>query len=135
MRRLAALALPLALGACATFGSAPSGRAFQVFFAPTISTLDHGGDGVVTAAAAFANRYPHESVVVAGYLAPPGHRYVESADTDTLRAKAVTDQLVADGVDPTRIVVHSMGVEQPVVPMSKIEVRRVDIIVGSPDAK
>jgi outer membrane protein OmpA-like peptidoglycan-associated protein len=133
MRRLAALTALLALGAC-TPPLEPAGQSFPVFFTPNSAALDNGADSAVTAAANFANHYSDKSVVVAGYSAPPGHHYVEPADMDSQRAKAVEAQLVTDGVDPARISVHPMGAVQPAVPMSKIEVRRVDIIVGSPTA-
>ena len=133
MRRLVALTALLALGAC-TPPLEPAGQSFPVFFTPNSAALDNGADSAVTAGANFANRYSDKSVVVAGSSAPPGHHYVEPADMDNLRAKAVEAQLVADGVNPSRITTRPMGAVQPAVPMSKIEVRRVDIIVGSPTA-
>lgn len=88
----------------------------------------------MSAAAKFANQYKDKPITLEAYAAPPGHHYVEAADIDTLRASAVTAQLVADGVNRGRISVIAKGEVQPQVPMSKISVRRVDIIVGTPPA-
>jgi outer membrane protein OmpA-like peptidoglycan-associated protein len=134
MRWLVGLPLLVSLSACATFGFAPASQTFPVFFTPMSGTLSNGAVGVVNNAAAFANRYRDKPVTLEAYGAPPGHHFVEPADIDTTRAAAVTAQLVADGVDATRITVFPKGPVQPQVPMSKIEVRRVDIIVGAPPA-
>jgi len=131
MRRLAALALLLSVTACALVNPPPAGKRFPVFFAPVAATLDNGGTGVVAAAADFAKAHPTDPVTLVAYGAPPGNHYVEPADIDAQRAEAVTAQLVADGVDKSRIGAIAKGPVQPEVPMSKIEVRRVDIIVGS----
>jgi outer membrane protein OmpA-like peptidoglycan-associated protein len=134
MRWLVGLFLLASLTACATFASEPAGQRFPVFFTPMSGTLSHGADGVVNAAAEYANRYKDKPITLVAYGAPPGHHYVEPADIDTTRAAAVTAELVADGVNATRITVIPKGPVQPMVPMSKIEVRRVDIIVGTPSA-
>ena len=132
MRWLIGLPLIVSLAACAVSDAEPAGQRFPVFFTPTSGSLSQGADGVVNAAAEFANRYKDKPVTLEAYAAPPGHHYVEPADIDTTRAAAVTAQLVADGVDSSRISVVPKGPVQPTVPMSKIEVRRVDIIVGAP---
>ena len=132
MRWLVGLPLLVSLAACAALASEPAGQRFPVFFAPMSGALSHGADGVVNSAAAFANRYRDKPVTLVAYGAPPGHHYVEPTDIDTTRAAAVTAQLVSDGVAATRISVIPKGPVQPMVPMSKIEVRRVDIIVGAP---
>jgi outer membrane protein OmpA-like peptidoglycan-associated protein len=134
MRWLFGLPLLVSLAACATFASEPVGQRFPVFFTPMSGSLSQGADGVVNAAAEFANRYKDKTVTLVAYGAPPGHHYVEPSDIDTTRAAAVTAQLVADGVEATRISVIPKGPVEPMVPMSKIEVRRVDIIVGTPPA-
>ena len=134
MRWLVALPLIFTIAGCAASSAEPAGQRFPVFFAPMTSTLNNGADGVVAAAAEFANKYPDKKITLEAYAAPPGHHYIEAANIDTMRGAAVTAQLVADGVNGTRISVISEGAVQPMVPMSKIEVRRVDIIVGSPPA-
>jgi outer membrane protein OmpA-like peptidoglycan-associated protein len=138
MRWLIGLPLLASLVACAAPAPAPSpepaGQRFPVFFTPASGSLGQGADGVVNAAAEFANRYKDKPVTLEAYAAPPGHHYVEPANIDTTRAAAVTAQLVADGVNPSRINVVPKGPVQPAVPFSKIEVRRVDIIVGAPPA-
>ncbi len=132
MRWLVGLPLIVSLAACAAGASEPAGQRFPVFFTPMTATLANGADGVVAAAAAFANKHPDEKITLEAYAAPPGHHYVEAADIDTARGAAVTAQLVADGVNGARISSVSRGEVQPEVPMSKISVRRVDIIVGNP---
>ncbi len=134
MRWLLGLSLLVSLAGCAALGFEPAGQTFPVFFTPMSGALSQDGAGVVNAAAGFANRYKDKPVTLEAYGAPPGHHYVEAADIDTVRAAAVTAQLVADGVDRARISVIAEGPVQPMVPMSKIEVRRVDIIVGTPPA-
>lgn len=130
MRWLLGLPLLVSLAGCAAFNPAPTGQRFPVFFAPMVATLDNGGGGVVHAAAQFAAAHPNDPITLVAYAAPPGNHYVEPADIDTERAVAVTSQLVADGIDKARISAIAKGPVQPEVPMSKIEVRRVDIIVG-----
>jgi outer membrane protein OmpA-like peptidoglycan-associated protein len=132
MRWLVGLPLVFSLGACALIMPKSSGQGFPVFFDPTSAVIANGAAGTVDAAAKFANNHADEPVILSAYMAPPGHHYVESPGIDTARAQAVTAQLVADGVDPSRISIKPNGEIQPEVPMSKIEVRRVDIIVGVP---
>ncbi len=132
MRWLVGLPLLASLAACAAFSSEPAGQRFPVFFTPMSGSLSHGAAGVVNVAAEYANKYKDKPVTLEAYGAPPGHHYVEPTDIDPTRAAAVTAQLVADGVDATRIKVVAHGPVQPMVPMSKIEVRRVDIVVGTP---
>ncbi len=134
MRWLVAVPLLLSLGACSILEPKSAGQGFPVFFKPTSAVLGPAAIGTVSAAAKFANDYKDEPVILEAYAAPPGHNYVETPDIDTARATAVTAQLVADGVDAQRISIKPMGEVQPEVPMSKIEVRRVDIIVGTPAA-
>lgn len=132
MRWLLGLPLLVSVTACAALNPPPAGQRFPVFFAPVTASLDNGGGAVVASAARFAAAHPTDPVTLVAYAAPPGHNYVEPADIDTERATAVTDALIADGVDKSRISAIAKGPVQPEVPMSKIEVRRVDIIVGTP---
>ncbi|HTI00748.1 MAG TPA: hypothetical protein VL752_07365 [Acidisoma sp.] len=130
MRWLFGIPLLLSVAACALVTPQPTGKRFPVFFAPMTASVDNGASGVVTAAANFAKSHPSDAITLVAYGAPPGNHYVEPADIDGERASAVTAQLVADGVDKNRIGAIAKGPVQPDVPMSKIEVRRVDIIVG-----
>ncbi|WP_419758208.1 hypothetical protein [Acidisoma sp.] len=135
MRWLVGLPLLVSLAACATLGFAPANQRFLVFFTPMSGSLSNGAVGIVKNAADYANLHKDEPVTLEAYSAPPGHHYTEVANIDTTRAAAVTAQLVADGVDASRIRIFPKGPVQPAVPMSKIEVRRVDIIVGAPPAQ
>ena len=132
MRWLLGLPLLLSVAGCAAFDPPPAGQRFPVFFAPMTATLDNGAGSVVNSAAQFAAAHPNDPVTLEAYSSPPGHHYVEPADIDADRAAAVTGQLVSDGVAKSRISAIAKGPVQPEVPMSKIEVRRVDIIVGTP---
>ncbi|MBW4024317.1 MAG: hypothetical protein HIU92_14530 [Proteobacteria bacterium] len=132
MRWLVGLPLIFSIAGCAALAGEPSGQRFPVFFTPMSGSLSHGADGVVTEAARYAERYSDKPITLVAYSAPPAHHYLEPPDLDAARAAAVTAQLVADGVHATRIHVVPKGPVQPAVPMSKVEVRRVDIIVGSP---
>ena len=82
MRWLVGLPLMLSLAGCAAFDSEPAGQRFPVFFTPMSGTLSHGADGVVNAAAAFANRYKDKPVMLEAYGAPPGHHYVEAGEAN-----------------------------------------------------
>ncbi len=134
MRWLLGLPLMITIAGCAASAAEPTGQRFPVFFVPMSATLSQSADGVVSAAAGFANQYKDKPITLVAYGSPPGHHYVEPADIDTSRASAVTAQLVADGITANRITVVPKGPVQPGVPMSKISVRRVDIIVGTPQA-
>ncbi|MCB8877179.1 OmpA family protein [Acidisoma silvae] len=140
MRWLIGLPLLLSVAACAAFNphtaslTPGAGQRFPVFFAPVTATLANGADTTVASAAAFARANPADPITLIAYGAPPGHHYVEPADIDAARAATVTAQLIADGVDKSRISAVAKGPVQPEVPMSKIEVRRVDIIVGTAPA-
>jgi outer membrane protein OmpA-like peptidoglycan-associated protein len=134
MRWLVALSLfmTVAVSAASTASARePAGHRFPVFFAPMTAKLDHGGTRVISSAAKFAEEYKDKPITLVAYSSPPGHHYVEPADIDTERAQAVTAQLIADGVNKDRIHVIARGPVQPKIPMSHIEVRRVDIIVGT----
>ncbi|WP_284947359.1 hypothetical protein [Acidisoma cladoniae] len=132
MRWLVGLPLVFSLGACALIMPKSAGQGFPVFFDPTSAAITNGALGTIDAAAKFANAHADEPVILSAYMAPAGHHYVEVPGIDTQRGEAVTARLVADGVDPARISIKPNGAVQPDVPMSKIEVRRVDIIVGVP---
>ena len=137
MRWLIGLPLLLSVAACAALNPSVTpgnGQRFPIFFAPVTATLANGADTTVASAAAFARANPSDPITLVAYGAPPGHHYVEPADIDAERAEAVTAQLIADGVDKSRISAVAKGPVQPEVPMSKIEVRRVDIIIGTPPA-
>ena len=137
MRWLAALSLFMTVAAplaSAASANEPAGHRFPVFFAPMKAKLGYGGTHVVSSAAKFAEEYKDKPITLVAYSSPPGQHYVEPADIDAERAQAVVAHLIADGVNKNRIHVIARGPVQPAVPMSHVEVRRVDIIVGTASA-
>ena len=115
------------LGACALFGS--SGQRYVVFFGESSAQLDDAAKAVVVGAAGWANKHPNMPVVVASYADPYGSQKV-NADFVHLRAQAVVDGLVTNGVTASRIQRREVG---PVKFQSESqESRRVEITVGNP---
>ena len=128
MRLLVSVGLLLLIGACALFG--PSGQRYVVFFRGSSAQLDDHAKGVVVSAADWANRHPKMPVLVASYTDPYGSQ-TTNAEFTRLRAQAVIDGLVANGVEASRIQLRDVG---PVKFESEPqESRRVEITVGSPD--
>ncbi|NVN12410.1 MULTISPECIES: OmpA family protein [Nguyenibacter] len=123
MRRLS-----LILGLCLLAGctNGPS-RKFVVFFTRDSSRLDDPARWVVTHAAQQAALYPQASVSVEGYAAAHGDL---SADALLAvdRAKKVADQLVADGVAPSRI---RQTPRPPSNEDGAVGARRVEIEIGA----
>jgi outer membrane protein OmpA-like peptidoglycan-associated protein len=115
------------LGACTLFGS--SGQRYIVFFRGSSAQLDDAAQAVVVRAAGWARKHPNMPVVVASYADPYGSEKV-NADFVRLRAQAVVDGLVANGVEASRIQSREVG---PVKFQSDpTESRRVEITVGNP---
>ncbi|MFT8804882.1 MAG: OmpA family protein [Acetobacter aceti] len=101
MRRLVSVATLCLLSACASNGAGP-GRQYVVFFSEGSSVLDEASLSVVTEVAEKARHYSGRTVVVEGYARQDGDLSTESL-LAIRRAKAVSQQLVADGVSPKRI--------------------------------
>jgi outer membrane protein OmpA-like peptidoglycan-associated protein len=124
MRRLAAIALLLFAGACAT---QPTPQKFVVFFTEWSAQLDDAGQGAVAAAAKWAQAHPGAPVSVTGYADPEGSMQA-NVDVSRTRAQVVFDQLVRDGVPADRITRTARG---PVdFTLSSLESRRVEIAVA-----
>ena len=128
MRRRAAFLCVLLAGltGCAyvTKQYHPAMPTFLVFFSPWSSTLDGTGLSAASAAAAAAQKDPNATVQVVGFASTVG----DNAANDTLskqRAAAVQAQLVADGVDESRITTMSRGATP--YQLSPQESRRVEI--------
>ena len=127
MHRLLCAGLLLLLGACALFGS--SGQRYVVFFRGSSAQIDDAAEAVLVGAANRAKKHPNMPVVVASYADPYGSEKA-NADFTRLRAQAVVDELVANGVEASRIQVREVG---PVKFQSEPqESRRVEITVGNP---
>ena len=127
MRLLVCAILLLSLGACTLFG--PSGQRYIVFFGESSAQLDDAAEAVLVSAAEWAKKHPDMPVVVASYADPYGSQKV-NADFVHLRAQAVVDGLVTNGVAASRIQRREVG---PVKFQSESqESRRVEITVGNP---
>jgi outer membrane protein OmpA-like peptidoglycan-associated protein len=127
MRRQLSVGLLLALGACTLVE--PSGQRDLVFFEGSSAQLDDAAKGVVAGAADWAKRHPAMPVVVASYTDPYGSQQANS-DFTRLRAQAVIDGLVADGVPAARIQRRDMGATD--FKLDPQESRRVEITIGQP---
>jgi hypothetical protein len=127
VRRILPVTLLLAVSSCAIIAP-PATRqpGYVVFFDAHSAVLDSAGNGVVASAAAAAKAAPHAAVTVYGYADSKGNVSADMA-LSVLRAKAVADTLVADGVPIERIVRQGRGQthEDP-----GIASRRVEIDVG-----
>jgi outer membrane protein OmpA-like peptidoglycan-associated protein len=127
MRLLVCVGVLLLLNACALFGS--SGQRYVVFFGESSAQLDDAAKAVLVGASDWAKKHPKMPVVVASYADPYGSEKA-NADFVRLRAHAVVDRLVANGVGASRIQLREVG---PVKFESvSQESRRVEITVGSP---
>ena len=127
MRLLVCAILLLSLGACTLFG--PSGQRYIVFFGESSARLDDAAEAVLVSAAEWAKKHPDMPVVVASYADPYGGARA-NADFVRLRAQAVINGLVANGVVASRIQRREVG---PVKFQSEPqESRRVEITLGNP---
>lgn len=99
MRRLLSVVSLCSLAACADQGP---GRQYVVFFSQGSSALDDTSLSVVEKVAEKARDYSGRTVVVEGYARQNGDLSTESL-LAVQRAKAVSQQLMADGVSPRRI--------------------------------
>ncbi len=127
MRGLFSGVVLLTLGGCALFE--PSGQRYIVFFTGSSAQLDAAAQGVVVGAADWAKRHPDMPVTVASYSDPSGSQQANAAFT-RLRAQAVIDGLVADGVPAARIERQEKGAVA--FELDAQESRRVEITVGHP---
>jgi outer membrane protein OmpA-like peptidoglycan-associated protein len=127
MRRLLCVCLLLSLGACALFE--PSGQRYVVFFRESSAQMDDAPEAVLVGATNWAKKYPDMPVIVASYTDPYGSEKA-NADISRLRAQAVVDGLVANGVLASRIQRREIGSVK--FQSDPQESRRVEIIVGNP---
>ena len=125
MRRFACL-LVLALAACTVPATAPPHKVV-VFFQEWSAAIDKPAAGAITEAAQWAKEHPADAIKVAGYADPTGSALANDYMSRT-RAQVVADQLVADGVDRSRIIIAAHGSVD--FTLTSQESRRVEIAVG-----
>jgi outer membrane protein OmpA-like peptidoglycan-associated protein len=122
MRKILTIFCLLSLASCAMVGpSAAPG--YLVFFTEHSADIDPPAASVIARAAAAAKASPGLPVEVRGYTDSAGN---PSADVllSQRRAQRVSDALVADGVDPTRITRQGRGQtgEDPGVASRRVEI-------------
>ncbi|MGH7120467.1 MAG: OmpA family protein [Acetobacteraceae bacterium] len=117
----------LAAPALAAQPAAQAGQRFVVFFQEWSAGLDHPALATIAAAAHVAERVPTAAVVVTGYADPLGSVQANIYLTET-RAQVVTDQLVTDGIQRSRIQQHAKG--KVPYQLTSQESRRVLISIG-----
>ncbi len=126
MRRVLAAVALAGLSSCTMQNAGPVSPALVVFFADNSSALEPTGDAIIAQAAARAKAAPDSRVVVRGWTDSDG-----SPRADVLlsqqRAQRVADALVADGVQPSRIVRQGRGQTHN---DPGVESRRVEIKIG-----
>jgi outer membrane protein OmpA-like peptidoglycan-associated protein len=127
MRRLLYVCMLLSLGACALFE--PSGQRYVFFFRGSSAQMEDAAEAVLVAAANWAKKHPDMPVTVASYTDPYGSEKA-NADFSRLRAQAVIDGLVANGVLASRIQRREIGSVK--FQSDPQESRRVEVTVGSP---
>jgi outer membrane protein OmpA-like peptidoglycan-associated protein len=104
----------------------PAQPKYVIFYSPWGSTLDASGLSVVAGAAQLALQEPDSTVQVVGFASTVG---VDEANQQLseARAQAVQTQLVADGLDASRVT--SMARGATTYQFSPVEARRVEIDV------
>jgi len=125
MRLPFALAVLLCLAACMQ----PSGQRFVIYFDPSSAQVDDPAKAVLAAAAEWANKHPDMPVKVAAYADTYGSEKA-NADFTRLRAKAVIDSLVSNGVPAARI--QALDIGSVSFQADSHESRRAEITVGAP---
>ena len=130
-RRAALLALALVgLGGCAEanqFASRqyyPAQPKYVVFYSPWSSSLDPSSLSVVASAAQLALKEPTSTVNVVGFASTVGQDDANQSLSET-RAQAVETQLIADGLDASRVTSAARGATG--YQFSPNEARRVEI--------
>ena len=132
MRRLAAFALLLMMGACAHAvpgTPAAAGQSYAVYFQEWSAGLDGSGRKAVSQAADNAHQHPGVPILVSGYAANDTGSNAANQLLSRTRAQVVVDQLRADGVDVSRIRINAQGATS--YQLDPLEARRVNIAVGA----
>ncbi len=100
---------------------------YPVFFTPGSAALNETAKAVIQVAADYAKQHTNQNVVVNGYTDLSGSAAANAA-LSAERAKAVTEQLVIDGVARERIHYNANGPSDAL--LSGQADRRVDITIG-----
>jgi outer membrane protein OmpA-like peptidoglycan-associated protein len=111
MRKVLMLGLLGGLAGCAALDNTPptpSTPATPVFFQEWSSALDSSALTAIAQAAKVANAEPGAKVIVTGAADTLGSAQANKYLSET-RAQVVADQLVADGVEASRIKTKSIG--------------------------
>jgi outer membrane protein OmpA-like peptidoglycan-associated protein len=104
----------------------PAQPKFVIFYSPWGSTLDGNGLSAVAGAAQLALKEPTSTVQVVGFASTVGADDANQSLSEA-RAQAVETQLIADGVDASRVT--SMARGATTYQFSPDEARRVEIDV------
>ena len=128
MRRSLPLAI-LLLAASATIGSARADDAqrFVLYFGSWSALIEPAAQQTVAAAAAAAKQNADATIAVTGYASTIGSTAANTLLAQ-LRAQIVYDELIADGVSASRIILTATGATSFLV--EPVESRRVVIQVG-----
>jgi OOP family OmpA-OmpF porin len=102
----------------------PAQPKFVVFYSPFSSTLDENGLAVTSGAAQLALKEPTSTVQVVGFASTVGTDDANQSLSQD-RAQAVEAQLIADGVDASRVTSMARGATP--YQFSPSESRRVEI--------
>ena len=124
----AALLLPMAIGlaGCNTWWHQAASD-YPVFFSPGSAALSETAKAVIQVAADYARQHARQNVVVNGYTDLSGSAAANAA-LSADRAKAVTEQLVTDGVAREQVRYNANGPSDAL--LSGQADRRVDITIG-----
>lgn len=109
MKRFLCIGVLAGLAACATPQKGPLPPSVPVFFQPWSAALDSNALSAIASAAQGAKAMPTADVSVTGAADSTGSAQANVYMSKT-RAQVVADQLAADGVDPSRIQVHGVGI-------------------------
>lgn len=135
MKKFLILSALAGLAGCANL-DAPQGPpppATPVFFQPFSAALDQPALDTIATVAKAANEKPTAPVTVIGAADSVGSVKANGYLSQT-RAQVVADQLVADGVDQSRLIVRGKGIVQPSYAASGTAAqvaRRVTIEIGN----
>lgn len=110
----------------------------NVLFELNKADLKPGGARTVNQLASFMRQYPKRNVMIEGYTDSTGSVAYNKALSER-RAGAVRDALLADSINPQRIVTKGFGVQYPVATNTtaagRQQNRRVEIVISDEDGE